>query len=212
MDNPHRACNPIRLGPEPADAAVTVVAVHGRGQTPQYMIEFLVKRIADPAVSWILPAAADQSWYPNGFMVPIAQNQPMLDHALEVMAGLEQTLADVPPEKVVWAGFSQGACVACEHVARHPLPRGGLLVLTGGRIGPPGTDLAVGGDLEGMPAYFGTGDSDAWVPVGRVVETANAFASAGAAVTVDVFSGRDHEISDDEVRRAAEVIAAAAAT
>ena len=211
MDNPHRACHPIRLGPEPAGAPVTVIAVHGRGQTPHYMVEFLVKRIADPTISWILPAAAGQSWYPNGFMVPLAQNQPMLDHALEVMADLEQGLAGVRPERVVWAGFSQGACVACEHVARHPRRRGGLLVLTGGRIGPPGTDLAVGGDLGGMPVYFGTGDSDAWVPVDRVVETAGAFAAAGAAVTVDVFDGRDHEICDDEIRRAGEIIAAAAA-
>ena len=212
MKNPHLACAPIRLGPEPADAAVTVVAVHGRGQTPQYMIEFLVRRIDDPSVSWVLPVAAGQSWYPNGFMVPFEDNQPMLDHTLEVMAGLERSLAGIRPEKLVWAGFSQGACVACEHVARNPHRRGGLLVLTGGRAGPPGTDLAIDGDLDGMPVYFGVGDSDDWVPVSRVVETADVFAAAGATVGVDIFDGRDHEISDGEIRRAAEIIAAAAAT
>lgn len=212
MDNPHRSSEPVRLGPEPAEASATVVALHGRGQTPQYMVEFFVRRIADPTISWVLPAAAGQSWYPNGFMVPLEDNQPMLDHALDVMAGLEQSLAGVPPAKIVWAGFSQGACVACEHVARNPSRRGGLLVLTGGRIGPRGTDLAVGGNLDGMPVYFGVGDADDWVPVGRVIETADAFASAGAEVSVDVFAGRDHEISDDEIRRAAEIIAHAAAT
>lgn len=212
MDNPHRSNEPIRLGPDPRDASAVVVAVHGRAQTPQYLIEFFVRRIADPTVSWVLPAAADQSWYPAGFMAPFEENQPLLDHALEAMASLERTLTALPPEKVVWAGFSQGACVACEHVARNPRRRGGLLVLTGGRIGPPGTSLAVGGQLDAMPVYFGVGDPDAWVPVSRVLETAEAFGSAGAQVAVDVFGGREHEICDAEIERSSQVIAAAAAT
>ena len=209
MDNPHLATEPIRLGPDPADAAATVVAVHGRGQTPQYMIEFFVKRIDDPSISWVLPAAADQSWYPEGFMAPPEANQPLLDCALQVTAGIESSLAAVSAERVIWAGFSQGACLVCEHVARDPKRRGGLLVLTGGRIGPAGTDLSIAGDLGATPVYFGVGDPDDWVPVTRVVETADAFASAGADVTVDVFSGRDHEICDDEITRARQVIIAA---
>lgn len=212
MDNPHRTCEPVGLGPEPRAAAATVVAVHGRGQTPHYMIEFFVERIGNPDISWVLPAAAGQSWYPNGFMVPLEQNQPSFDHTLEVMAAVEKSLAGVPPERVVWAGFSQGACVACEHVARNPGRRGGLLVLTGGRAGPPGTDLSIGGGLDGMPVYFGVGDADDWVPVSRVIETADAFASAGAEVGVDIFTGRDHEISDDEIRKSAAIIGAAAAS
>ena len=212
MDNPHRSSEPIRLGPDPRDASAVVVAVHGRTQTPQYMVEFFVRRIADPSISWVLPAAADQSWYPAGFMAPFEENQPLLDHALDAMASVEQSLEAVPPERTVWAGFSQGACVACEHVARHPRRRGGLLVLTGGRVGPPGTNLAVGRQLDAMPVYFGVGDPDAWVPVARVVETAEAFGSAGGRVTVDIFPDRQHEICDAEIDRCSRIIAAVAAS
>ena len=211
VDNPHLAMEGVWLGPDPADASATVVAVHGRGQTPQYMIDFFVRRIDDPTVCWVLPAAADSSWYPFGFLVPLAENQPMLDFTLEAMAATEESLAGVDARKLVWAGFSQGACVVCEHVARNPRRYGGLLALTGGRAGPPGTDLAVTGSLDAMPAYFGVGDADAWVPASRVLETADAFRSAGADVSVDVFAGRDHEISNAEITRSRQIIAAAAA-
>ena len=41
-------------------------------------------------------------------------------------------------------GFSQGACLALEFVAAHPARYGGVAGLSGGLIGPPGTDVAHG--------------------------------------------------------------------
>lgn len=212
MSNPHLSRPLVELGPSVADADVVVVAVHGRGQCPEFMLEHLVDRIGDERVRWLLPAADEGTWYPLGFLAPIADNQPRLGQALEVLDHLAAMLVDVPPAHVVWAGFSQGACLVSEWVARHPLRWGGLVALTGGRIGPPGTDLSiVASDIEpagvsGMPAYFGVGDPDEWVPVQRVHETADAYRAAGAVVTVEVFPGRPHEISLAEVERARAVI------
>jgi dienelactone hydrolase len=63
-----------------------------------------------------------------------------------------------------------------------------------------------------MPAYFGVGDPDEWVPVDRVHDTAAAFRAAGAEVTVEVFPGKPHDISAAEVARARTVIDSARRT
>lgn len=218
------------VGADPATASIVVVAVHGRDQSPAYMVEQLVEPVAtrlDPSrietsridtsrietggIAWILPAAPAGSWYPMGLLAPSAANQPALDDALDVLAQIEADLGDRDPGTVLWCGFSQGACLVTEHVARHTAPggarRGGLAALTGGLMGPPGAPLAVHAELRGMPAYFGVGDADEWIPTGRVHETAEVFHAAGADVTVDVIAGRPHEISDHEIDRVAHLIA-----
>jgi phospholipase/carboxylesterase len=200
-----------RRGPPPADAALVVVALHGRNQSPGYMVENLVDPLAADHgrddIAWLLPAAPGGTWYPNRFLSPLADNQPALDDALAALTGVEAELAGRDPRSVVWCGFSQGACLVSEHLARRPRRWGGLLALTGGMIGPRGTELNVAGSFAGMPAYFGVGDSDDWVPVWRVEETAHAYRRAGAVVELDVFAGRPHEISRTELVRAARLLA-----
>jgi len=188
-----------RLGPAPADAAVVVVAVHGRAQSPAYLREHLVAPIGRSDIAWLLPAAADQSWYPLGFLAPLADNQPSLDHALALMAAIDDELSGLDQHRVVWAGFSQGACLITEYLARHPRRAGGVIALTGGMLGPPETALTVAGSFDGTPVYFGTGDPDDWVPVWRVRETASAYRTAAADVTLEVFAGRAHEIGGPEL-------------
>ena len=134
--NPHLQHAPEHVGPSPDDALVVVVAVHGRGQSPQYLREHLVERLDDPDICWLLPAAHDHVWYPAGFMAPAADNQPGIDHSLEAIDRIALSLAHRPDERIVWAGFSQGACLVSEWVARHPRRWGALLAFTGGRLGP----------------------------------------------------------------------------
>ena len=181
-----------------------VVAVHGRALSAAFMVENLVDRLDSERagqVAWILPEAEESSWYPLGFLAPLADNQPALDDALSVMAAIEDELADVDPARVVWLGYSQGACLVAEHVARHPRRWGAIVVLTGGMIGPADTELTVAGSFDGTPTYFSNGDADEWVPLWRTEATAEQFRAAGADVTVDVFAGRAHEIGDAEVAR-----------
>ena len=211
MSHPHLTMPVMALGPTPAYAiaggGIVVVAVHGRGQEPAYMVDNLIDRVA-PAltgpVAWQLPVAADNTWYPTGFLAPFEQNQPSLDGALAALDAMAARLLadDIPEDRIVWAGFSQGACLVSEWVARHPRRWGGLMAFTGGRIGPSGTDLTVHGSFAGMPSYFGVGEVDEWVPEPRVTATAEAYRAAGADVTEDVFAEHVHEISDAEIVRA----------
>jgi len=200
----------VSFGADIAAADVIIVAVHGRDQGPDHLIEHIIEPIVESLgstamrVGALLPQGSEQRWYPERYNAPIADNQPWLDDALSVLAGLATgDLALVDPERVVWVGFSQGACLVAEYLARWPRRWGGAAVLTGGRIGPDDHDLEIVGEFGAMPVYFGVGRNDEWVTVERVTATADAFRSAGALVSVDVFDDADHVIRPTEVSRVA---------
>ena len=178
------------------DASVVCVLLHGRGRSVEDVLS-LADRIGDPEVAFLAPAASDGTWYPQSFLAPLADNEPWLSSALGVVEALMASLGD--HSRVVLGGFSQGACLAAEYALRHPGRYGGLLLYTGGFIGPPGTVPPRMGSFEGTPAYLGTSDPDGWVPVDRVRETSAALMALGASVTLDVFAGMDHLVNDEEI-------------
>jgi len=202
--NPHLLTQTEQFGAPIEAAGAVVVLVHGRGQSPQYMAENFVDRLGRTDLAFIAPAASDNTWYPTSFLAPVADNQPALDQTMQRLAVLRDDLygEGLTPERIVWCGFSQGACVVSEFVSRDPQRWGGLLALTGGLIGPPGTDWIIDGSFGGMPAYFSTSEADPFVPEDRVRDTAARFAAAGARATVEIHLGREHEISDVEIDRA----------
>lgn len=208
--NPH-LLQPVSLhGCPPDRARLAGILVHGRGRDAAEMLE-VADRLALPDVSWTAPQAADNSWYPQPFMRALELNQPWLDQALERIDTLLAELArrGFAAERVVLLGFSQGACLVSEYVARHPRRYAALVAFTGGLIGPPGTQWNRSGDLAGTPVLLATSDADEWVPLSRVQETAAAFRRLGAQVTLDVQPGLAHVISDAEIARARSLIEAA---
>src|SRR5438067_6843252 len=77
MANPHLDVPPVTAGADLAGAEHAALVVHGRGQTPAYMLGIL-DRIDLPGVACLLPHAANDTWYPAGFMQPFDVNQPWL--------------------------------------------------------------------------------------------------------------------------------------
>ncbi len=100
------------------------------------------------------------------------------------------------------AGFSQGACLASEFVARNAENYGGLIAFTGSLIGPPGTDFHYTGSLSGTTAFLGAGDPDAHVPWQRVRESADVLSALGADVLLRRYPGMPHTISRQELEEA----------
>src|SRR5581483_8798862 len=161
------------------------------------------------------PEAADRTWYPGRFMAPVEENQPQLDFALERLGALSDQLAALgrPHAAQVLMGFSQGACLACEHVWRRRQRLAALVAFTGGLIGPPGLrweaqDGATAAPLDGMPVLLGGGDADSWVPVSRMQETADLLRQLGARVTLQLFPGAEHLVRDEQIASARELLAA----
>jgi phospholipase/carboxylesterase len=179
------------------------VLVHGRSQDPSYMREHVIDRLARSDLAYILPGAADHTWYPESFLRPLEENQPHVDWALARLDDVRRLTreAGVEDRRIVWLGFSQGACLVTEYVARSPHRFGGLVAFTGGLIGPDQPGLTHPPHLAGLPALFTTSDPDAWVPVSRVEETVEIFQSAQAVVEYVVNHGAEHEIVDDSIAR-----------
>ena len=73
-------------------ATVAAIVVHGRAQSPEWMREHLVDRLDTPGVAFVAPEAADNTWYPGGFMQDFDVNEPSLTWALE---RIDQLVAQV---------------------------------------------------------------------------------------------------------------------
>ena len=177
---------------------MVAIVLHGRNQDPAFMAEHVIARLALPELAYVVPAAPDRSWYPAGFMAPLADNEPNLSQSLARIAALADELAR--PHVVI--GFSQGACLACEHVYKRRGATRALIAFTGGLIGPPGTTWRLGDELAGMPALVSGGLADPWVPAERMRATAATFVGLGARVATKFFDGDDHAVRDPEIAAA----------
>lgn len=194
---------PIYLVGSPLEEArAVVVMIHGRGASAQDILSLLTGLARVPeGVTFLAPQAANHTWYPNSFLTPIPGNEPWLTHALERVDGMigEVERQGIPAERVGLLGFSQGACLVSEYAVRHPRRYGGIVALSGGLIGPPGTQWPTEGDLAGTSAFFGCSDVDSHIPLERVEKSAEVLASLGAAVTKRIYPGMGHLVNEDEL-------------
>lgn len=198
--DPHANQSLLRAGPAPRDAAATIVLIHGRGATAESILS-LHKVLGLASLAAIAPQAAGQTWYPHSFLAPIESNQPYLDSALGRIDSIINDLLSrgIPSDRIAILGFSQGACLTSEYVARHPRRYGAVMALTGGLIGPPGTPRDDAGSLHGMPVFLGTSVPDPHVPIERVRETETVLRRMGAVVDVREYPGMPHTINQDEM-------------
>ena len=207
MESPHRKQAVLSKG-EPLDKARgAVVFLHGRGASAEDILG-LADELRLPEFAYLAPQAAGHTWYPNSFLAPIQRNEPWLSSALELVASIVRNLADagMPHSKVGILGFSQGACLATEFVARNPARYAGLVAFTGGLIGPEGTLFQHSGDLGGTPCFLGSSDPDPHVPWERVKESAAKLRAMGGSVTLKRYPSMGHTINQDEVLEARKIL------
>ena len=198
---PHAGQPVLQAGAPLGDAPVVVIMVHGRNAGPANILD-LVPRLARPQVTYLAPAAADRTWYPHSFLAEIATNEPGLSSALGVLDTLVARVeaAGIPRARIVLLGFSQGACLTAEFAVRHATRFGGVVVYSGGVVGPLGTTWPEVGRFAGTPIFFGCSDRDSHVPEPRVTESAELCARMGATVTRRIYPGMGHLVNDDEIQ------------
>ncbi|MDG2261018.1 MAG: phospholipase [Actinomycetota bacterium] len=211
--NPH-GTTADHIGAKPTDARSVVVLIHGRGGDGPSMIEMTHGIAANQSdVAWIAPTAANNTWYPDGFMAPWEKNEPWFGHTIDRFTSmLDKLNADgIPDERIVLLGFSQGACVVAEMLLRRPRPYGAGVIFTGGFAGPPGTVWEPTRTLSDVPVFLGTSDIDEWVPHERAHDTAAVLRACGADMDYRLYEGMGHIVNAEELDAAAALIAAVGA-
>jgi phospholipase/carboxylesterase len=198
----------ISIGGTPAaNAKAALILLHGRGASVADIMR-LAREFNAGEMTVYAPQATNNSWYPYSFLAPVEENEPALSSALEIVGEVvARVLADgFTADKVYFAGFSQGACLTLEYIARNAKQYGGAIAFTGGLIGEELNLSNYKGGFAGTPVLITTGDPDPHVPLSRVEESVAVLKQMNASVTLKVYKGRQHTISYDEIALANQLV------
>lgn len=206
---PHQGHAVLTAGVPLQQAKAAMIMVHGRGATAEDILT-LVSEIEQPGFVYLAPQAAGNTWYPYSFLSPIQSNEPGISSGLmaihEIL--LQLAAAGIQPERTILLGFSQGACLSLEFVARNARCYGGVVGLSGGLIGPDGMRRDYAGSLARTPVFLGCSDIDPHIPKARVLETAEVLRKLGGLVTDRLYRGMGHTINQDELEHIRAMMAA----
>jgi predicted esterase len=179
-----------------------MIMIHGRGASASSILT-LAAELRHPEFAYLAPDASGNTWYPYSFLSPLEMNEPGITSGLQAIADLLATVeaAGIPAERTILLGFSQGACLALEFVARNARRYGGVAGLSGGVIGPDGTPRDYAGSLDRTPVFLGCSDIDAHIPKERVELTADVMRALDGDVTMKLYPGMGHTVNEDEIER-----------
>lgn len=199
--NPHQNQPIAQTGADLEKAKAAMIVIHGRGDSAENILNLAREFLHDEDIAYFAPQAANNTWYPLSFMAAIEDNEPGITSGLRAITEIKDYLANqgFDDSSIFLLGFSQGACLASEYVARNPAKYAGLFALSGGLIGPPQTPRDYKGSLEGTPIFLGCSDIDPHIPVERVHETADVFEAMGADVEKRIYEGMGHTVNEDEL-------------
>ncbi|QHT71628.1 phospholipase [Rhodocytophaga rosea] len=190
----------IQAGKDIKDAKKVLIMLHGRGASAEDILSIAsYLKVNDFAI--LAPQATNYTWYPYSFLMPPKQNEPWLSSAIEVLKEIVKDINEqgISSAHIYFLGFSQGACLTLEFVARHATRWGGAVAFTGGLIGDKIYPENYSGDFNDTPVFIGTSDPDPHVPVERVEESVQVLERMHAQVTKKVYKNMGHTISQDEI-------------
>ncbi|MFP9114663.1 alpha/beta hydrolase [Flavobacterium sp. RHBU_3] len=192
--------NLVIKGPPLSPESKVLVMVHGRGAAAQDILS-IANYLNVEGFTLVAPQAAGHTWYPYSFLAPPAQNEPSLSSSLQVITDTINHVkeAGVTDENIYFLGFSQGACLVSEYTTRNATRYGGIIIYTGGLIGDRIYTENYKGSFNGTSVFIGTSNPDFHVPVERVEETVKIMESMNAKITLRIYDGMPHTISQDEI-------------
>ncbi|MCH8556383.1 MAG: dienelactone hydrolase family protein [Balneolia bacterium] len=189
------------------EAEKVIILIHGRGATADSILGLMNEFRLDDA-AYIAPQATNNTWYPYSFLKPESENEPWLSSAISLLDEVVDSILKTGKShnQIVFMGFSQGACLASEYVARNAERFGGLIAFSGGVIGDAIKPEKYSGDFDGMPAFFGCSDNDFHIPEDRVYDSESLFKKLNAKAEAVIYPGMGHTINQDEILRAQRII------
>ena len=201
FSGPHQNQNIAQAGSSLKDAKAAMIMIHGRGASAESIVGLANEFSHNNEITFLAPQANGFTWYPYSFLAPTDKNQPGLNSGLQAIFDLVEKIKQegITKENIFILGFSQGACLATEFVARHPDKYAGIIALSGGLIGEAVNSSNYLGDLKQTPVFLGCSDVDPHIPKERVDETEQVLKKLGAKVEKKIYPGMGHLVNEDEV-------------
>lgn len=188
----------LHHGVEPGQARALCVFVHGRGQSPELMVDQVIRHLPQN-VAYALPRAPGGSWYAARAVDALTDvTRAELAVALRLVVRVMADMRAGSDRPLVLAGFSQGGCVALELACSGLAAPDALAALTGCRVGVA-ADARPSALPRGLPVYLTGADADPWIPLAAFADAASNLGQQGAALRTDLFPGRLHEVSRPEL-------------
>jgi len=207
QDDPHGDQQLVAAGTELPDASAAAVLVHGRGATARSIAQTGLQCHRE-GLALLAPQAAGNTWYPDPFTAPVERNEPGRSSGLAAIQSAIDRANDagIPTAKILVLGFSQGACLATEFVARNPTRYGGIVGLSGGLIGETIDTDDYEGDLDATSGFLGCSDVDPHIPEERVHTTATVLEELNGDVETRIYEGMGHGVNQDELDYVGEMV------
>lgn len=200
FEGPHQNQALETSGASIDEAQAAMILIHGRGATAAGIMG-LAAEFNMPEFHYLAPQAEGHTWYPYSFMERTEKNEPGISSGLQRIHDLFEHLEEngIEREHTILLGFSQGACLATEYAARHPLKFGGVIAYSGGLIGEEVDPGAYEGELESTPVFLGCSSNDPHIPESRVDETEEVMSKLNGGVTKKIYPNMGHTICEDEI-------------
>lgn len=207
FQGPHQNQIIARGGADAESATAAMILIHGRGASADSIL-MLADEFDAPELHYVAPQASGHQWYPFSFLAPTDKNEPGLSSGLQAISDIIDELESkgIKKENIILLGFSQGACLTSEFVARHPAKYGGLIALSGGLIGDTVSAQNYSGSLEQSPVFLGCSNIDPHIPKERVDESEKILEGLNGNVTKSIYKGMGHTVNEDEISEVKKII------
>lgn len=189
-----------RAGKSFDEAKKVAIMIHGRGASAESIISLKdYLNLEDFAI--LAPQAPNNTWYPYSFMAPDQSNEPSLTQAIQIIDELVKEAKEngFASNQIYFIGFSQGACLSLEYVARNANKYGGVIAFTGGLIGEVLATEKYSGKFLGTPIFIGSSNKDMHVPLKRIQDSAEVFEMMGAITKILILQDANHTIRKEEI-------------
>jgi phospholipase/carboxylesterase len=188
--------------PEDGPATAAIIAIHGRGANASDLVG-IADMLDLPGVRWVFP----QGWMalPHAFGtgwawydMPPRDRDGVVESRRRLTWLLDRVTAEIPAERTVVAGFSQGAVMTLDVGLRYPKRLAGLAPLSGYLHDPAAAARDLSPAQRATPVFLAHGTLDDVIPVAGS-RAAAAFLE-GAKIPVEAHEyPMGHQISADEV-------------
>lgn len=202
----------LEIGASREEAELSVILMHGLGADAHDFedVAAALSRAAEPR-KWrfVLPNAPRQAVTINmGMHMPawydILDMSTPRDVNWETVAesarNIEALLKRETAEKIVLAGFSQGAAMALHVGLRNQESIAGVLMMSGYLLESEEHKCPDKVETADFPIGIFHGSDDAVVPVIAARQTSEALHAHGYAQTLKIYAGLEHSVSEDELR------------